>query len=295
MHFLQFASHTLHFSFCQLQLKILFLTQLFEFLTYFRSAKKQSTKSAERKTSAQPTQHISQIPIATKRPTTVQKHQTTIEDQKVHSSSASSASKASTVTKPPGTARSSKNKPQSHRLTVGRTSSSVQSSRSPSPASVTSRTRSKSTSFRKSRADRLRIPEDEASGHRSRLGSRFSSPVKVEDLAYRPPISPIPILLQNAQFQQKKPRTDTQRTHRDVKAFVILDEVNNNFYHDTSSNKENNLYKEQRWMSSWYSPSYQSFLNINFWKICSKNKKKRSKRLYNIYITFHVGKDSNLR
>ncbi|GJQ83296.1 hypothetical protein Trydic_g8887 [Trypoxylus dichotomus] len=218
------------------------------------SSPKQPSKP-ETKPPPQQSTHVSQIPVATKRPPTSQKQQAVAthkeEPKNVPSSATSNVSKPSSTSAKPGTAKSSKVKPQPHRLKVSGTSS-TQSSRSPSRAAFSSRSRSKSTSFKKSRTGRYGIVEDEPVVHRSRVGSRFCSPVKVEDLAYRPCISPVPLLLQNIEPPRRKQRSEAKGSYHDDKAFVILDkEANNNFY-----DKENNLYKEQRWMSPWYSPPF---------------------------------------
>lgn len=216
-------------------------------LIFFRSVKQQP--KTETKPPAQPS-HQSHIPIATKRPPTSQQPKVKEDQKKIPASATPTVSKPLPSVKST-TAKASKGKLQSNRLRVSGTSSSIQSSRSTSPAPSVRRSRSKSTSYKKSRPGRLGMAdENEQVVHRSRVGSRFSSPVKVEDLAYRPCISPVPMLLQNIDPPKRKPLAETKKSQLDNRAFVILDrEVNNNSY-----DRANNLYKEQRWMSSWYSP-----------------------------------------
>lgn len=209
-------------------------------------------KKADDKRASQ-SAHASHIPVATKKPSSSQKFQVKqLEEDKKSVSSGSSISKS--VIPKPTTSKSLKTQSKQYKLKVVTPTPTKPASRNVSPAPAIYRTGSKSTSSRRSRAGRTGVIEDQQI-HHSRVGSRFASPVRVEDLAYKPCISPVPLLLQNPEFKRSRP--DVKKPEHKDRAFVILDkELNNNHYYDQKHNKENNLYKEQRWMSSWYSPPF---------------------------------------
>ena len=97
--------------------------------------------------------------------------------------------------------------------------------------------------------------------HHSRVGSRFSSPVRVQDLAYKPITSPIPFLIKQSRETPplRKSRRDQQQDCSKTRAFLVLD-GDEAFNYMGRGNSKDLLYKEQRWMLPWHnSPSWAHF------------------------------------
>nr|XP_022917540.1 uncharacterized protein LOC111426900 isoform X1 [Onthophagus taurus] len=138
------------------------------------------------------------------------------------------------------------------KLVVPKSSTNSSSSRlsrslSPTTRKPTNLRRKSSTKLVKSKSSQRMVSPEVV--HRSRVGSRFSSPVRVEDLAYQPITSPLPWIIRDVS-PDKRLWHDRKSKN---KAFVVLDrQVHNNSCCCTGGE---GLYKEQRWMPSWYTPT----------------------------------------
>lgn len=122
-------------------------------------------------------------------------------------------------------------------------SQTPQGSRAPTPT-VTPSSRRGSTSVT------VKVKSTTSTTRRS--GSRFGSPVRVENLACRSQaVSPVPPKVESTstrrRWQNREANVERSR------AFIVLEqdggEINNN------CKKSGGLYKEQKWMSPWYNPS----------------------------------------
>ncbi|KAF2885483.1 hypothetical protein ILUMI_20691 [Ignelater luminosus] len=99
----------------------------------------------------------------------------------------------------------------------------------------------------------------------ARARRRYGSPVMVENLAYTPRESPIQAMLQASAKSRWKHEKHEDDTHRDGRAFVVLSNLEEDCNRNSNSSisyrrcdrtpkRHSELYKEQKWMPSWYAP-----------------------------------------
>lgn len=83
-------------------------------------------------------------------------------------------------------------------------------------------------------------------GHISRLGHKFPGHVSVQDLAYRSPSkNPISDAVRSIGRNKRHKEVDSRS-----RAFLVLERDDK----VKSDRVSSNLYKEQKWMPSWYKP-----------------------------------------
>lgn len=99
----------------------------------------------------------------------------------------------------------------------------------------------------------------------ARARRRYGSPVMVENLAYTPRTSPVQAILQASARSRWKHETQESVTHGDGRAFVVLSNLEDDCNKRSHSNvsykrcdrtpiRHGELYKDQKWMPSWYAP-----------------------------------------
>lgn len=87
--------------------------------------------------------------------------------------------------------------------------------------------------------------------HVSREGKRYRTHVSVEDLAYKNPSwNPISSAMNDLRLMKASKRDGGELSRTSSRAFIVL-ECEDVFCNRVSTN----LYKEQKWMPSWYKPS----------------------------------------
>lgn len=147
-----------------------------------------------------------------------------------------------------------------------------QAGRAPSPASSSRRgsvskslprkaTPTPTSSRRNSSTTRLEVPKLKSPKppatprRRTRSGSRFDSPVKVENLACRSPQRSCEGVVA-APSEARQRWLNRQANEERARAFTVLEkEMNNNSV--SKCDRESNyasFYKDQKWMSPWYNP-----------------------------------------
>lgn len=105
--------------------------------------------------------------------------------------------------------------------------------------------------FRQSKSNsRLSSPSDENDfRHVSRQGKKFRKHTSVENLAYfNPNVNPISDVVKDLIITRKR-NDDSDDSSKQSRAFIVLGK--NDVQCDRVST---NLYKEQKWMNSWYKP-----------------------------------------
>lgn len=193
----------------------------------------------------------SNIPIL-KKPSTIESSDVESNYTKRSTSSSSAQQQTRIKEKPENVKKQQTNKPCSKTTTMPTTTTTTRtrtSSRNKSPMTHAQHKRHKfGQSKSSSRISTPTTDDNELMKHVSRQGKKFRQHVSVEDLAYtHPNLNPISDIVKDLKLIKRKKDDDEFNRCR---AFVVLE--SDNVKCDRVST---NLYKEQKWMPSWYKPS----------------------------------------